>query len=54
MNEFICKLLGHQEYSDEVLEVQPWLDRDFAYYAREDFREVRCVRCGGELTTRAA
>jgi hypothetical protein len=54
MNELICKLLGHQEYSDEVLALRPWLDRDFIHYAQEDFREPQCPRCGEQLTTQAA
>lgn len=45
----ICKLLGHREFSHEVLSVQPWQDPDFAGYILEDFREEHCLRCGEPL-----
>ncbi len=49
MNNFICQLIGHREFSDEVLDVRPWNDADFAGYAQEDFREANCLRCGAPL-----
>lgn len=49
MTQLICRLLGHREYADEVLALRPWQDPDFKGYAREDFREARCLRCGGPL-----
>jgi len=49
MTQILCKIIGHREYDDEVLEVQPWQDRDFSGYAQEDFRETHCLRCGEAL-----
>lgn len=49
MRDFICRLIGHREFSDEVLTLRPWEDPDFAGYALADFREPRCLRCGAEL-----
>jgi hypothetical protein len=46
MNQIICHIIGHREYNEEVLDVRPWEDPDFASYAQEDFREEACLRCG--------
>lgn len=54
MTQIICKLFGHREYGDEVLEARPWQDRDFLGYAQEDFREVACMRCGEPLLDNVA
>lgn len=54
MNHMICKLIGHREFDDEVLEVRPWEDRDFSGYSKEDFRVDRCLRCGEDLGALAA
>lgn len=54
MTQIICKVLGHKEYADEVLEVRPWEDRDFYHYSQEDFREPSCLRCGESLLRHAA
>lgn len=45
----VCMVLGHVEYSPEVLRVEPWQDPDFYDYAKEDFREHNCLRCGADL-----
>ena len=50
----LCLVLGHREYSDEVLQVQPWEDPDFYDYAMSDFREQKCLRCGELLVGQAA
>lgn len=42
----LCTIVGHREYSPEVLEFQPWLDPDFSQHGQEDFREPNCLRCG--------
>lgn len=49
MTQIICKLLGHREYDDEVLELRPWQDADFRGYCQEDFRADHCLRCGEAL-----
>ena len=54
MTKIICTLMGHREFSDEVLAIRPWQDPDFAGYSREDFREEHCLRCGGDLHDLAA
>ena len=54
MNEIICKLIGHREYDDEVLELRPWQDHEFAAYSQLDFREEHCLRCGAPLVAHAA
>lgn len=54
MTQLICKLIGHREYDDEVLEARPWQDADFRGYAREDFREATCLRCGDSIVADAA
>jgi len=46
MKSILCRLLGHQEYSQAVLAARPWDDPDFSEYERSAFRELRCVRCG--------
>ncbi len=50
----LCLVLGHREYSDEVLKVQPWEDPDFYNYSMSDFREAKCLRCGEPLEDLAA
>lgn len=54
MAQLICKLIGHREFTDEVLTVRPWEDPDFSGYVLEDFREDHCLRCGGSLLAQAA
>ncbi len=54
MTHMICKLIGHREFDDEVLEVRPWEDRDFTGYSKDDFRAEACLRCGDTLTPIAA
>ncbi|HTV11538.1 MAG TPA: hypothetical protein VME20_06710 [Acidimicrobiales bacterium] len=54
MKQFLCIVLGHQEYSPDVLEAKPWDDPDFYGYDRLDFRELHCLRCGEELQREAA
>jgi hypothetical protein len=54
MKGIVCKLVGHREFSDEVLEARPWLDRDFYGHDAEDFKEPACLRCGEDLERVAA
>ena len=54
MKTFICRLVGHREFSDEVLALRPWEDPDFAGYVLADFRERHCLRCGAELAPLAS
>ncbi len=54
MTQLICRIVGHKEFSDEVLALRPWEDPDFAGYALADFREPACLRCGAELAPTAA
>ncbi|MDA8290112.1 MAG: hypothetical protein M0Z33_00275 [Actinomycetota bacterium] len=54
MTHVICKLIGHREFDDEVLDIRPWEDRDFSGYSKEDFRSETCLRCGDELARLAA
>lgn len=49
MTKLICRLVGHREFSDDVLALRPWEDPDFSGYALADFREPSCLRCGVEL-----
>jgi hypothetical protein len=53
MKQLRCIIAGHQMYSPEVLATEPWNDPDFAGYAREDFREPNCLRCGQPLAEAA-
>ncbi len=54
VKRMLCLVLGHREYSDEVLKVQPWEDPDFYNYSMSDFREAKCLRCGEPLEDLAA
>jgi hypothetical protein len=54
MKPFLCRILGHDEYSTEVRATQPWLDPDFSGYDELDFREQYCQRCGKALQRTAA
>jgi len=50
MKNILCRILGHQEYSPDVLAARPWEDPDFYGFDLADFREDRCLRCGEPLT----
>jgi len=54
MKRFICLVIGHQEFDPEVLRAKPWDDPDFYAYAKPDFREQSCLRCGERLEDRVA
>ena len=54
MAHILCKLIGHREYGDEVLQFRPWEDPDFVEYSQQDFRETNCLRCGELLLSAVA
>ncbi len=50
MSKIVCHLVGHREYSDDVLDGELWMDREYrGGYSMLDFREPCCLRCGEEL-----
>lgn len=50
MSKIVCSLVGHREYSEDVLSSELWLDREYrGGYSMLDFREPSCLRCGEEL-----
>ncbi len=50
MAHILCKLVGHREFTDEVLTLRPWEDREFRRYPISAFRERNCLRCNENLT----
>ncbi len=54
MKRIVCKIVGHRDYTPEVLAVKPWRDPDFYAYSQSDFREPACLRCGEALMPEAA
>jgi hypothetical protein len=53
MNQIICKIIGHRDYSPEVLRIRPWENPDFRAASLADFRELNCLRCGESLRDEA-
>ncbi len=47
-------IIGHREYTSEVLEQRPWESPDFRRYSPADFREPNCLRCGESIERDAA
>jgi hypothetical protein len=49
MNQILCKIIGHRDFSPEVLRIRPWESPDFQALPISDFRELHCLRCGESL-----
>jgi hypothetical protein len=49
MNQILCKIIGHKDFSPEVLAFRPWEDPDLLATSIVDFRELNCLRCGESL-----
>jgi hypothetical protein len=49
MNQLLCKIIGHKDFSPEVLSLKPWENPDLRATSIVDFRELNCLRCGESL-----
>jgi hypothetical protein len=49
MSQFLCKIIGHKDFSPEVLRVRPWETPDLRATSIVDYREPNCLRCGDSL-----